>query len=102
MKNEKRNEYMDFLKGFAILTVVVGHSISDIPGANLLFQLIYSFHMPLLFFISAWIEEQNREKYLSCGGKMLCRRASELLLPYVSWMILYELFYFHYKLIKFL
>lgn len=87
--NETRNSYMDFLKGIAILAVIVGHSLSDIREMDILFNLIYSFHMPLLFFVSAYIEEQGRAKYAGREGNMLLRRMSGLLLPYLSWTIIY-------------
>lgn len=84
-----RNSYMDFLKGIAIISVIAGHSLSDIRGMDLLFNLIYSFHMPLLFFVSAYIEEQNSAKYSGREGRMLLRRMSGLLLPYLSWTVIY-------------
>ncbi len=90
MTDGKRNAYMDFLKGLAIVAVVAGHSLTDVAGGYLLCNVIYSFHMPLLMFISAYLEEQNRDKYESQEWKMLCKRAGGLLLPYVSWSILYE------------
>jgi len=47
------------LRGFAILLVVVGHSIirfplniMDMPPYNTIYDYIYSFHVPLLFMIS--------------------------------------------------
>ena len=87
--DETRNLYMDFLKGIAIISVIVGHTFSDIRNMDTLFNLIYSFHMPLLFFVSAYIEEQNRAKYAKKEGKMLLRRMSGLLLPYLSWTIIW-------------
>ncbi len=53
---------MDFLKGIAINLVIVGHPLSDVRNMDVFFNAIYSFHMPLLFFISAYIEEQRRTK----------------------------------------
>ncbi|MDE6386368.1 MAG: acyltransferase family protein [Lachnospiraceae bacterium] len=84
-----RNSYMDFLKGIAIITVIVGHSLSGIRRMDLLFNIIYSFHMPLLFFVSAYIEEQGRGKYAVQEGRMLIKRMSGLLLPYLSWTVIY-------------
>ncbi len=83
-----RNSYMDFLKGIAIISVIVGHSLTDIRGMDTFFNLIYSFHMPLLFFVSAYIEEQGSAKYAGREGWMLLRRARSLLLPYLSWTII--------------
>lgn len=84
-----RNSYMDFLKGIAIIAVIVGHSLSDIRRMDLLFNIIYSFHMPLLFFVSAYIEEQSSGKYTGAEGRMLVKRMGGLLLPYVSWTVIY-------------
>ncbi len=83
-----RNSYMDFLKGIAIISVIVGHSLTDIRGMDTFFNLIYSFHMPLLFFVSAYIEEQGSAKYAGREGRMLLRRAGSLLIPYLSWTII--------------
>ncbi|MDE7283293.1 MAG: acyltransferase family protein, partial [Lachnospiraceae bacterium] len=88
--SSKRDSYMDFLKGLAIVAVIVGHSLNNIiPQGIILFNLVYSFHMPLLMFVSAYIEEQNREKYTMKECRMLVKRVCGLLIPYVSWNILY-------------
>lgn len=89
MGSEKRDSYMDFLKGIAIIAVVVGHSISNVSKVDFLFQAIYSFHMPMLIFISAYIEEECREKYRGKEKSMLIRRMGGLLLPYLSWTVIY-------------
>lgn len=92
MSNYKRNAYMDYLKGIAIVAVIVGHSLNNIvPQGNMLFNLVYSFHMPLLMFVSGYIEEQNREKYALKEWRMLTKRICRLLIPYVSWSVLYEI-----------
>lgn len=48
-KKKIRNPLYDNAKGFGILLVIWGHlfSLNGIP-----FSIIYSFHMPLFFFIS--------------------------------------------------
>lgn len=62
MSERNRIVGIDSLKGFAILTVVFGHCIDWILKAEIypnfnqilyvLFNFIYSFHMPLFFMIS--------------------------------------------------
>lgn len=84
----QRNDYMDFLKGICILSVITGHSISTISEMSIFFNIIYSFHMPLLIFISAYIEEQAREKYECHFPKMLLKRAQGLLIPYLTWNLI--------------
>ena len=57
---KRREKYLDIAKGIGILLVVMGHSIPDAstpagisnPYFVILFGVIYSFHMPLFFFIS--------------------------------------------------
>ena len=50
-----RLSYVDVLKGYAILLVILGHSIQntvlDFDG-NIVFRVIYSFHMPLFMILS--------------------------------------------------
>lgn len=84
-----RNEYIDFLKGFAIFLVVAGHSIVDLEQLTPLFNFIYSFHIPLLFFLSGYIEEKNCNKYISRKLHMLLKRTKSLLIPYFVWTILF-------------
>jgi fucose 4-O-acetylase-like acetyltransferase len=49
--SSKRIGYLDIAKGLGILLVVLGHN--DLKSyAPLVFKIVYSFHMPLFFFIS--------------------------------------------------
>lgn len=49
--------FIDRLKGFTILLVVMGHIglFPMHPSDTSIFQLIYSFHMPLFMFLSGWV-----------------------------------------------
>lgn len=87
----ERNQYMDFLKGGCILAVIIGHSITYIDKLSVLFNIIYSFHMPLLIFVSGFLEEGQRNKYILCTHKMVRRRFVGLLIPYISWNLIYSL-----------
>lgn len=80
----KRIAEIDYIRGFAIFLVVLGHSIIVYP-VNLhkisyckyLYDLIYSFHMPLFFAVSGYC-------YNYRGGyfNYLKIKAKRLLLPY--------------------
>lgn len=54
----QRVEHIDYLKGFAILMVLLGHIfIAKAPaGTHYPFcEMIYSFHMSLFFFVSGFL-----------------------------------------------
>ena len=61
----EKNSYIDFLKGAAILLVLVGHCVQYGSGAlfldeglywdNWVMKAIYSFHMPLFIAISGYL-----------------------------------------------
>ncbi|MCL5129864.1 acyltransferase family protein [Algibacter sp. L4_22] len=55
---KKRLEYIDQIRGLAIMLVVIGHIIqfNKIQGGmkSSIFNIIYSFHMPLFFFSQEW------------------------------------------------
>lgn len=69
----KRIEWIDTAKGIGIICVILGHL--QAPG---LFPFIYSFHIPLFFFLSGYLFNDK------IGFKELLKRKSKsLLLPYV-------------------
>ena len=49
----KRIEYIDIAKGIGILLVVMGHNDFALVSP-FAYKLIYSFHMPLFFFLSGY------------------------------------------------
>ena len=84
-KDNTRLYYLDNLKGFTILLVVLGHCIQyGMPSTyqdSILYQFIYSFHMALFFVISGFLS-YKKEFSLS---KAIGKRAYRLLLPYFIW-----------------
>ena len=91
MKKE-RLAYIDNIKCFAIVLVVLGHLIQYIyyPNTfdhNHVFRYIYSFHMPLFMAISGFIvglSSQNKKINLL---ESILKRAKQLLIPFISWAI---------------
>lgn len=93
----KRNEYLDVLKGIAIILVVVGHSVQYGSGRSFndlglhfsdpVFKIIYSFHMPLFMVISGFLfwGTVNRHK----AWTTLTSRLKSLLVPIIIWQTLY-------------
>ena len=85
---EKRNFTIDALKGFAMLLVVIGHSIYvtyDDPNRGFLFSAIYSFHMPLFMFISGYVT-YKKDRVIDC--KWLKNRFVSLVVPFVAWIFI--------------
>ena len=55
MGESKRNIFIDFIKGFLILLVILGHFLPGTLSENPARYVIYSFHMPAFFFISGML-----------------------------------------------
>lgn len=95
-----RIEYIDAIRGFAIILVVIGHLIQlNYTDAfqDKIFNVIYSFHMPLFFFISGCvassIPKEKKSLMLRQGSKMIINKAFALLLPSVIWSVLVPMFF---------
>lgn len=72
----KRLDYIDSLKGFAIMLMVLCHSGLH----NSATQWIYSFHMPLFFIVSGFLfSEPNSRNFL----QYLRKKVKQLLVPFL-------------------
>lgn len=86
----KRLEWIDIARGIGILTVILGHALTTVirenhAWAKVLYDLIYYFHMNLMFFISGLAFNLSCQKYLESSGKdYVSKKAKKLLIPYVS------------------
>ena len=88
--SKQRNLYLDYLKGIAIFCVTWGHCIQGCNSdqfdvfTNSVFQVIYSFHMPLFMVISGYLLGKNEKTFSSiCKSRMI-----GLILPYITWNVL--------------
>ena len=79
----KRIDWIDISKGIAIILVVIGHNVEN---GSLLWNIIFSFHMPFFFFASGFL---FKDKQITSQLKDNCQR---LLLPYIS-TLLFIFFY---------
>lgn len=77
----------------AIFLVVVGHALPLYNGvgfASFAFDFIYSFHMPLFFFISGFCALSLSERTdIKTDGKEVWKRVKRLLIPYFVYGVLY-------------
>lgn len=109
MKN--RIEYIDALRGFAILLVVLGHLLQRNGYNNSgLYNTIYSFHMPLFFCISGFVTEYSCKLTNSSKIKdylnYIKRKFNVIMIPYLFWSLVVDPLFFtssfsieNYKLI---
>lgn len=86
----KRNEEIDFIRGIAIILVVVGHYISGIYdvenyNANIIFKICYSFHMPLFIYISGYLAGKTSAYSL----EWIRKNFERIMIPYIVWTILH-------------
>ena len=66
-----RIEYIDRLKGFAILCVIMGHYVFHVLGqSDIIAELIGSFQMPLFFFLSGYVVSLV-PTWKKCGKKVV-------------------------------
>ena len=96
MTRSPRNGYIDFIKGIAILLVLVGHAIQYCSGSeyflqreyydNPLFKFIYSFHMPLFMAVSGYLLQCTLSSRTEWDVAL--RRLRQLMLPILSFGIL--------------
>ncbi|MBC1499818.1 acyltransferase family protein [Listeria weihenstephanensis] len=81
--------WIDNLKAYGIILVVIGHCVvlsADYPYTGLLMKLIYSFHMPLFFFISGFLFRGKGT------GKYFYKKWKTLLVPYFIFQVISVLF----------
>lgn len=76
--------FIDWLKTVGIFLVVVGHMPM---GDNMFRNWIYSFHMPLFFFVSGFLYHQSNDLF-----SFLKKNAQRLLLVLIPYMILHICF----------
>lgn len=91
----RRLDWVDYGKGLGIILVVYGHALSsayhsglNVPGHFFVLSdsVVYSFHMPLFFFLSGLFVEHSFNKR---GAKrFLADKLGSIAYPYVIWSVL--------------
>ena len=97
----QRINYIDGIRGFAIILVVVGHSIAwnypdwhevclfsqsqpqELMVGGVVWQLIYSFHMALFFMVSGYLSGISIVDKQNCWDKIK-NKTLRLLVPYLA------------------
>jgi len=94
--------HLDYLKGLAILLMVMGHALAwSYPNwsfltvnwssmspqefnASFVWKIIYSFHMPLLFFVSGFLFYKDKTLTIDLVLQLTLKRIQRLLIPYLT------------------
>ncbi len=84
MELKERDKSIDIAKGIGIFLMVMGHTTSN----KIALQWIYSFHIPLFFFLSGIFHSQGKN-YKEFFGK----KVKTLLVPYFFFSIILFLFF---------
>mgnify|MGYP005756816169 CR=1 FL=1 len=90
----KRIEWIDIVKGFAILLVILGHTEIYHP----VFTYIYSYHMALFFIMSGWVFSVKKYKNY---GEFVISKFKTLIIPYIVFKIFNDLVYYIYAQLGF-
>lgn len=86
---KKRKQWIDIAKGIGIILVVLGHVTKN----RILIRIIYSFHMPLFFFLSGCLINKN------CGVKIfdihyIKNKFIQLIIPFCEYRIILVVYWF--------
>ncbi|MBR1680930.1 acyltransferase family protein [bacterium] len=94
-KAKARIEFIDIIKGLAIILVVIGHTSPDKTEILPYKSLIYAFHMPLFFILSGMFVATSRENYsLHTLKTFLYKNFIALIVPFMIWGTIYMNFSF--------
>lgn len=92
---KERNKQMDVLLCLGILLVVLGHVGTNSWKTELFdWFVIYSFHMPMFFFISGYFYKPERERTY---GATVLRLTKKFVIPYYIWNLVYGVIVFALK-----
>lgn len=86
MESKERNQFVDIMRGMAMLLVVLGHTMTGCTvdsQKSLLYNIVWSLQMPLFILISGYVTKYSRS---ICDGKDLGkyvkRRTVAYMLPW--------------------
>ena len=87
----QREKYIDVAKGIGILLVVYGHVIEwgKLESLSGVFQVIYTFHMPLFFFVTGYLLGLRKYEVDFSLLKQVKKIGLSLFVPYFVWSIVY-------------
>lgn len=91
-----RYDYVDEMKGLAILLVVLGHLFlphTKDGTLNACATIIYSFHMSFFFFLSGYINEKTNRIATKGYKTYLSKKIKTLIIPFLFWSFIPMIFF---------
>lgn len=79
MASDSKKEFVNLVKGFGIILIVVGHVVTG-P----LRDLLYVFHVPLFFFLSGYLFRAKSDFW-----NLFFSKFKSLILPYLMYLLLF-------------
>ncbi|MGO5337308.1 acyltransferase family protein [Bilifractor sp. LCP19S3_H10] len=72
MKSTQRKEYLDLLRGIAMISIVLGHL-----GVSSIIHVVFTYHLPVFFLITGYFTREGQPL-----SALVRKRARTLLVPY--------------------
>lgn len=90
--NNERLEYIDFVKGIAIIAVTIGHVVGSYSfGYSWLSFYVYSFELPAFFLVSGWLGQKSNKEYRF--KDYIKKQLTSIVYPYVTFSLIYTVVY---------
>ena len=82
----KRINFIDIARSFAIIFIVLGHTLVHSVNCGIIFKLLYSFHVVLFFIISGYTYKiKGNQNFWSFTKNKFIR----IMIPYFIWALLF-------------
>ncbi|MBP3635030.1 MAG: acyltransferase [Bacilli bacterium] len=82
---KKRINFIDIARAFAMIFIVLGHTLVHSEHCRLIFKFLYSFHVVLFFILSGYTFKLKNESFLSFIKNKFIR----IMIPYFVWAVLF-------------
>ena len=95
---KQRLDYIDEMKGLAILLVVLGHLFMPHTQEGQLHScatIIYSFHMSFFFFLSGYINEKVNGIEKNGSFNFIKKKFRSLIIPFLFWSFITPIFLYN-------
>lgn len=82
----KRIKFLDITRAFAIIFIVIGHTLVHSANCSIIFKFLYSFHVVLFFIISGYtFKVKDNENIFNFIKNKFIR----IMVPYFIWALLF-------------